>query len=433
MGSDTFILGAGMTGLAAGYASGLPIFEEKDHPGGICSSYYIRPGETKRLMDAPDDSEAYRFEIGGGHWIFGGDPAVLHFIQHFSPAGFYKRRSSVHFHEDELYVPYPIQNHLRFLDHSTASRALAEMAAPKSSFRTMKEWMNRYFGETLCRLFFYPFHELYTAGLYERIAPQDVYKSPVDLSLAIKGAFGEASAVGYNVTFVYPEQGLNVLARRIAESCTITYEKRIAAIDVKNKKISFDDGASLEYQNIISTLPLNTVMDMCGLSADVPPDPYTSVLVLNIGAVRGKKCPDDHWLYNTDTRSGFHRVGFYSNVDASFLPAAARTPNSRVSIYVERAFRSEDRLSPEERAAYADSVVEELQQWGFIEDTDVVDHTWIDVAYTWSWPQSAWKPKAQGILEQHGIFQVGRYGRWAFQGLADSIRDGLLVGAAFKQ
>jgi hypothetical protein len=33
------ILGAGMTGLAAGMASGLPVLEAAAHPGGICCSY----------------------------------------------------------------------------------------------------------------------------------------------------------------------------------------------------------------------------------------------------------------------------------------------------------------------------------------------------------------------------------------------------------
>jgi hypothetical protein len=28
---------------------------------------------------------------------------------------------------------------------------------------------------------------------------------------------------------------------------------------------------------------------------------------------------------------------------------------------------------------------------------------------------------------------VGRYARWVFQGIADSIRDGLLVGASFRR
>jgi hypothetical protein len=60
----------------------------------------------------------------------------------------------------------------------------------------MADWLVESFGTTLNRMFFAPFHDLYTAGLYTDIAPQDVYKSPVDLSLALRGAFTGTSAVG---------------------------------------------------------------------------------------------------------------------------------------------------------------------------------------------------------------------------------------------
>ena len=36
-------------------------------------------------------------------------------------------------------------------------------------------------------------------------------------------------------------------------------------------------------------------------------------------------------------------------------------------------------------------------------------------------------------MEEHGIYQVGRYGRWIFQGIADSIKDGFFAGASFKE
>src|SRR5205823_12902729 len=91
----TIILGGGMTGLAAGCASGLPVYEATGHPGGICCSYYMRPGSNVRLPQAPSDNEAYRFEIGGGHWIFGGEPAVLEFISRASATKTYFRKSSV--------------------------------------------------------------------------------------------------------------------------------------------------------------------------------------------------------------------------------------------------------------------------------------------------------------------------------------------------
>lgn len=433
MNHKCYILGAGITGLAAGWASGLPIFESVDTPGGICSSYYVRPGDVARLHQAPADEEAYHFEIGGGHWIFGSEPAVLRFIRSLTPIKTYQRRSSVFFAGSGQYVPYPLQNHLRYLDQAVATRALTEIATqPKATPLTMAEWLAQSFGATLSDRFFTPFHERYTAGLWTSIAPQDAYKSPVELSQVLSGAFEQVQPVGYNVSFVYPVTGLNSLAQRMAHACQLGYGKTVTHIDLSRREFHFADGTAQAYDSLISTLPLNKMMVMTGLEVDAPPDPYTSVLVLNIGARRGAQCPDDHWLYNSDAQAGFHRVGFYSNVDAIFLPKSARTRRDRVSIYVERAYEGGRKPSPVDMAAYTAAVIQELQAWQFIEQVEVVDPTWIDVAYTWSWPGSKWRTLALQALEQHQIYQVGRYGRWVFQGIADSLKDGFVVGSAFK-
>ena len=306
------------------------------------------------------------------------------------------------------------------------------MADQQGTSRTMKAWLRRNFGLTLCHLFFYPFNGLYTAGLYDRIAPQDAYKSPVNLALAIQGASDNTSPAGYNATFVYPEEGLNILAHRLANQCDVQYAKQVAKIDVHGHALYFDDGTTIPYESLISTLPLNNVVEMAGINVGLEPDPYTSVLVLNIGAVRGNRCPPDHWVYIPNSSSGFHRVGFYSNVDPSFLPLSSRQTNNKVSIYVETAYLGGEKPSDREIARYSKNVVAELQDWHFICEAEVVDPTWIDVAYTWSRPDSKWKQRALETLHEHGIYQVGRYGRWVFQGIADSIRDGLLVGSAFK-
>jgi protoporphyrinogen oxidase len=433
MEEQTLILGAGMTGLAAGIASGLPVIEAAASPGGICLSYRLRPGDEQPLPEDTAEDEVYRFENGGGHWIFGGDPAVLQFIRRLVPVQHYQRRSSVYFPDTGRYVPYPIQNHLRYLDKPVALGALEEMARPAPAGKTMADWVTGNFGETLAGLFFAPFHDLYTAGLYPEIAAQDSYKSPVDLGLALQGAFSDAPPVGYNTTFVYPQGGLNLLARRMAAQCNIDYGRRVTGLDTRARKLRFADGGERSYRRLLSTLPLNEAMDMAGLSVPARPDPHTSVLVVNIGAVRGEHCPDDHWLYIPFSDAGFHRVGFYSNVDRSFLPASARASGDRVSIYVERAFPAGGRPNDQAIARYCTAVVEELRRWGYIGTTEVVHPTWVEVAYTWSWPGSGWKQQAIRALEEVGIYQVGRYGRWVFQGIADSIRDGFIAGSAFRR
>ncbi len=428
------VLGAGMTGLGAGL-SGLPVYEAAETPGGICSSYYIQPKHGVRLATAPGDEDAYRFEIGGGHWIFGAHSAILHLIRSYAPVRSYARRSSVWFPERELSVPYPIQNHLGHLGPELASKCLREIAESNPAdrkARTLGDWLRNSFGQTLTDIFFGPFHELYTAGLWEKIAPQDAYKTPIDLGQVIEGAMGSSSTVGYNTTFIYPAEGLNVLAQRMAGVCEIHYGKRADRIDPEAKEVHFADGTTAHYGTLVSTLPLNRQISMAGIKLAAEPDPCPSVLVLNIGAVKGPDCPEDHWVYLPSTKSGFHRVGFYSNVDVSFLPKGCRNAGERVSLYVERAYPEGWRRDEAEVSAYGREAVRELQEWGWIGEVDILDPTWIEVAYTWSWAGSRWKQEAIAALEACGIIPVGRYARWIFQGIADSIRDGLTIGAAVQ-
>jgi protoporphyrinogen oxidase len=231
------------------------------------------------------------------------------------------------------------------------------------------------------------------------------------------------------VTYAYPAAGLDALARALAARCDIHYGKRAVSIDAAAKEVRFADGSTVRYSTLLNTLPLDQTMQMAGLDVGCPADPCTSVLVLNIGAKRGDKLPGDHWIYIPWSKSGFHRVGCYSHVDRSFVPASARANGDAVSLYIERAFAGRV-PDTQEVDRYAASVVEELQAWGFIGDVDVLDPTWIDVGYTWAWPGSEWRSRALRLAAKHDIVQVGRYARWTFQGIADSVRDGLVAGAA---
>ena len=428
-----FVLGAGMTGIAVGL-SGLTVYEASGWPGGICSSYYVRPGSKERLNVPPKDGKAYRFEIGGGHWIFGGDPVVLRLIRSLTPVKLYTRKSAVFLPEENLLVPYPLQNNLRYLKPQVATQALREMteaAFAKTKVTTMADWLRANFAATLCDLFFDPFHDLYTAGLSREIAPQDAYKSPVNLTSVIQGAFGESASAGYNSTFIYPSQGLGALAQRLACRADIRYGKRAIKILPKEKEVHFQDGSMVGYDELISTLPLNRMMEMTESTTVAKPDPSHSVLVVNIGAIKGSRCPEDHWVYVPHSKARYHRVGFYSNVDRTFLPASSRKEQQRVSIYVERAYLSRTQPGEAEMKEFCDSVVQELTEWEWIREAEVVDPTWIDVAYTWSWAGSTWKQEAVKVLQENGIYQIGRYGRWIFQGIADSVHDGLMAGASF--
>ena len=419
------VLGAGVSGLAAGLVSGAPVLEAERHPGGICASYALgRDGRFEGV--ASPGADAYRFERGGGHWIWGGDPAVLELIGRFGELRSYSRRAAVYLRDRDVLVPYPLQAHLEQLGPEEADAARRELAAGAGGeAATLAEWLRAQFGATLCGIFFEPFHELYTAGLTGEIAPQDPAKSPAG------GARG-----GYNTTFLYPTNGLAAVAAGLAERCAVTYGARVVGIDPDRRLVHLADGTSRAYGLLLSTLPLDRMLAMTGLDGGREPDPHTSVLVVNVGARTGPRCPDAHWVYLTAARGGFHRVGFYSNVDEAFLPPAVRGAGTHVAIYVERAFRSGERPSEAERAELAAAFCTELEEWGWIEDPEVVDPTWVEVAYTWRRPGSSWREDGLAALEARGIRQVGRYATWAqsvrSQSLAQSIADGLKAGAAAR-
>lgn len=424
MSSRKIILGAGVTGLSAGLDTDYAVFEAESNPGGIVASYYVGADGVSHPRRV--DDETYRFELGGGHWIFGGNPELLQFLHGFCTTRAYERRSAVYFPDRDAYVPYPIQNNLAHLPDDVRKRVLGEIldGAPVEG-DTLRDWLLRHFGPTLCEIFFFPFHELYTAGLYPEIAPQDPYKTPVDRELILAGARGETKAVGYNNTFVYPVEGLDGMLRAMADRCHVSYGKRAVALDTSRGYVGFEDGSEVGCDRVVSTLPLHQALEMSDLDAGTTPaDPYSSVLVVNIGARRGPRCPDEHWLYVPHSTSGFHRIGLYHAVDDAFLPASARGNDTHAALYVESAFRAGTRPSPEEIDRRCARIVAELQDWGMIAAVDVVSPTWVEVAYTWRRPDSDWRDDAMRRLLERGVLQTGRYGKWQFQGIADSILDG---------
>lgn len=427
------VIGAGATGLAAGFAGNLPVYESDTEPGGMSRSYLLKPGHPRRWATGLPDSSCYRFDHGGGHWIFGLDGPLKALLSRHCALGAYQRVSSVFFARSGAYVPFPIQNHLHCLEPTVVRRCLDEILnPPQRDCATQADWLEVNFGPTLNELFFAPFHQRYTAGLWTRLAPQDAYKSPIDRSAVIAGASGNPRSAGYNVTFHYPKGGLSRLWTDFGKEIDVHYDHQLIQIDIHNRRMLFSNQTSVPFDRLLSTLSLEQILKLANLKVDPIPDPYTSVLVLNIGGLKGKACPPDHWLYIPDSRCGFYRVGIYSNVCKDFLPEADRATGRKASFYIERAYPAgakPDKLATDQ---YIRDVIKELQEWKFLAEPEIWDCHWVEVAYTWSWPGSTWKHDVLSLLERHSIYSIGRYGRWRFQGIADSLREGFLWGMAFR-
>lgn len=368
----SLILGAGFTGLAAGIKTGLPIFEASDKAGGICTSYR---------------KDGFEFAVGGGHWLFG-KGLGLEYVKSVVPVKEYERRAGVYFTKT---FDYPFQ---------TAAKQEA-IYTPGN----MKAWMHEKFGLEACNLFFDPFNEKYTAGLYDKIIQYDEYKTP------------PPGGKGFCPTFGDPEGGLAALVGKMTEQCNIKYGKRAIEIDTQSKIVVFQDGTEEYYDKLVSTIPLNQLLHICGKKDFTLP--YTSVLVLNIGADPGVNTPKEHWLYIPFCKTNFYRIGFYSNVDAS------KAPEGKVGLSVEMAFHGWD-YDDLDVPYIIQEVVAELQSWGMISKVITTDPTWVKCAYTWLTSREH-RDEQLAWLKDRDIISTGRYGKWHFCGMTESIKMGFEV------
>jgi protoporphyrinogen oxidase len=365
----TLIIGAGVTGLAAGIKTGATIFEQSDHAGGICTDYV---------------KDGFRFSNGGPHFLFGKDKG-LEYIKTLVEVKEYERNAGVYYNHT---FPYPFQQEASFDIQSNSM--INEGSFAESLFNT--------FGKEQCNLFFFPFNNKYTAGLYNDIIPQDAYKSP-------------KTGSGWVNTFCDPVGGLSLLVSKMASQCKIIFNKTATYIDVKNKCVWFGDDPRY-YDRLVSTIPLNKCMELCEEKINLP---YTSVLVINIGAEPGINFPKEHWLYIPFCKSEFHRVAFYTNVDKQ------KAPLGKVGLSVEYAFRGEI-----DSAKIGTEIIKELQDWGWIGDIHTVGVDIVKCAYTWQYNKED-VPNAIQWLKERDIISTGRYGSWRFCGLTESIMMGFNV------
>jgi len=423
--ADCFILGGGITGLTAGAISRWKICEQSSMPGGICATYGILPKNGTKIFPPYIKTNVFRFETGGGHWLWGSDKQALTFLAAFGRFKKYTRRVSVYLPELDLLVPYPLQYNLWKLPKGLASKAFEDLkraSCENHASKTMASWLTNVFGQTLADLFFIPFNTLYTTGLLSKIAPQDAFKNPIENSKVRRGLRKDSTGgEGYNSTFLYPYATWGVLTWRVANKCKIEYNKKVSEIDLDQHTLYFEDGASVNFRKVISTLPLNQMASISHMENAENADPYTSVLVANIAGPKGNMCPPDHWVYFPKSRTGFHRVGIYTNVDTLFLPSTLRNKHW-ASFYVEKAYPAKSMPSIETQTKVACEIAYELVEMGYLKTPEIISPTWVEVAYTWRKPESNWRENVLSHLKKSNIFQAGRYAEWGkYQGIIDSI------------
>lgn len=421
----TVIIGAGLAGLSAGYHAQLnnmeyELYESDARVGGCCKTI---------------ERDGFLFDYSG-HLLHLKDPYFQELVKELLADNLNILNRNAVIYSHGAFTRYPFQANLFGLPVPVVKECLLEFVKayygnedlPTRDYRTFREWIVAKLGEGIGRHFMFPYNEkLWTVPTEEMTCEwMSEYVPKPNLEDVFNGALEDQSkGFGYNANFWYPQRGgiqalCDAWAVRVSN---IHLNESVTAIDLATRTVRFASGSSESYKKLISSMPLNKLVE--SLIGPVPEEVkaasrqlrHNSVLIVNLG-VQGEMT-DKHWIYLPEKKFTAYRVGSYSN----FSPAMA--PAGTTSYYVEIGYQQGWNVDKE---ALVSKAVAEMAEIGLIKRLDdilVQDVIDLECAYViYDHNQSENRKVIMDFLHQHSIVSIGRYGNWEYSGMEEAMLQG---------
>ncbi len=412
------ILGAGLTGLSLAYhlKGEYEVYEKNAEIGGLCRSKYI---------------DGFIFDYSG-HLLHFQTQKGFNFIKELLPDNLvkHKRRAWIYF--QKTYVPYPFQANLYYLPqeltHECIQGVLKRKNFSEEEPANFLEWCLNKFGKGIVEHFLKPYNvKFWTVPLEEIDCSWVENLVPVPtISEVLEGAWRRSKkSFGYNVNFWYPQKGgIKNLIDSLNKNINHVYlGKEVKSVNWKEKTVIFTDESKVGYECLFSTIPLIELMK----NLDEKPEDmveaakllnYISVYNLNLGIDRDR-ITDKHWIYFPEDEFIFFRLGFPMNFSKDVVP------KGKSSLYAEVSYSSN---RPVDKEKLKTRIIEDLYKTQILKPKDkilVTDENDFKYAYILSDHnyQNSQK-KILDFLNSVQIFPVGRYGRWSYMSMEESILDG---------
>ena len=230
-------------------------------------------------------------------------------------------------------------------------------------------------------------------------------------------------AWGPNSKFKFPlHGGTGEIYRRVANCfrARVQTGKELVEVDSHRRKVSFADGTGDTYDNLISTVPLDLLVQMMRPSDDLLLEAagelkHNSLLVLGIGLAR-KIETGRCWIYFTDEDMPCYRATYFSHYSPFNVPNGDTERYS--SLICEISFRVGESPAPER---VLNQVIDGLIRAKILDESDVariISRYHRVVAYSYPIPTLS-RDRALGILQpalmQQGVYSRGRFGAWRYE------------------
>ena len=417
------IIGAGPTGLGAGYRlrelgyNNFLILEARNKVGGLASS------ET--------NSNGFTYDIGG-HVLFS---HYEYFDKLFDKLlqGEYQellRESWVWI--CDRFLPYPFQNNIKYLPKEVVLECLIELIEAQkqefnlSRFANFEEFILGVFGKGIAKYFMMPYNFKVWAHppcmmnrewVGERV-------SVVDIKRVLGNVVLDRDDAGWgpNATFKYPRHGgtggLFERMRPYVEE-NLRLNAPIVEIDVENKAVVLEDGTRERYDHLLSTMPMDLLVDSMNGGAPDSIHEHTRTLrhsgsyIVGVGVRQpspSKKC----WMYFPEKNSPFYRLTYLSNYSPEVVPDAS----THYSLLAEI---SKSDFKPVNGETVVAETLQGMVNTRMLSDadlSDVVDTHVIEREYTYPIPSLERDNILATVhpwLESQAIYSRGRFGAWRYE------------------
>ena len=422
--SEIIVLGAGMAGYGAAKrlneeGVNFQLFEKNSYIGGHCASYIF---EDQWIFD------------DGPHISFTTSEEVKTLFAKNINQDFCEFKANTNNYWKGKWITHPAQVNLHGLPPEFNTQILKEMIEVSSIknpvINNYQDWLYSSFGKTFADNFpakyTRKFHTTEPENLTTDWVGPRLYRPKIEE--VIYGMLNPApSDVHYIKGFRYPRKGGFVsFMNGISSETSINFEHKLEAINLRERKMTFNTGTSVNYKYAFSSLPLNEIIL---LMEDAPESikeearklAWTQCIIVNLGIKR--PCIwEHHWTY-------FYDEDFYTTRLSSphlFSPETVPPGCSslQIEIYFSNKYKPLDK-TPEE---FIPIVRDEMIKCGILKPDDEVafSNAWLSpyaqVIFDHDRKQTV--EKLHAFLLENNIYYGGRYADWAYIWSDESFKRG---------
>lgn len=409
------ILGTGMAGFGAAHAAhnaGLrpTMFDMHGHIGGHTASYTFPGGWT--------------FDEGP-HVSFSDVPRIQNLLAGNIEGRFERLDTRVNNYWRGHWIKHPAQVNLNGLPADLVTRILLEFIeierrTETPPIRNYEDWLRASFGPTFAETFpmeyTVKYHTTVASNLNTDWIGPRLYRPK--LEEVLRGAVAPTTRdVHYISNFRYPTTGGFVAyLEPFREIADIRLGHKLTRIDPKARTLHFANRTTVEYDRVISSIPLPELVPMIvGAPRDVVEAAgrlaCSEAVIVSLGIDRADLV-DAHWSYFYD------RDIFFTRLSTPHLQSPNNVPpgcgSLQAECYYSAKYRPLDRR-PEDCIA---PVVADLKRCGVLRESDRIlfQHA-MHIPFANVIFDLETKPATEIVhayLDDVGIGYCGRYGDWAY-------------------